>query len=135
MFLLVILACIALANAQGSYHHAQPYDFGYAIRDHHSRQYRQEAGNGVGAVVGSYGYVDGRGNIQYNNYGVGAGYGVPVYGGYGLGYGGYGLGYGGYGLGYGVYGLGNIGYGYGGASGYNALLRNYGDVYYGADLV
>ncbi|GBO46591.1 hypothetical protein AVEN_177715-1, partial [Araneus ventricosus] len=94
MFLLVILACIALANAHGSYPHAQPYDFGYAIRDHHSHQYRQEAGNGLGAVTGRYGYVDGRGTVLYNNYGVGAGYGVPIYGGYGLGYGGYGLGYG-----------------------------------------
>ncbi|GBO26970.1 hypothetical protein AVEN_123301-1 [Araneus ventricosus] len=123
MFLLVILACIALANAHGSYPHVQPYRFGYAIRDHHSRQYREEAGNGVGAVAGSYGYVDGRGNFQYNNYGVGAGYGFPVYG-YGIS--GYGLGYGDYGLGYGVYGLGNIGYGYGGALGYNALLGGYG---------
>ncbi|GBM05768.1 hypothetical protein AVEN_30664-1 [Araneus ventricosus] len=61
-----------------SYPHAQPYRFGYTIRDHHSRQYREEAGNGVGAVAGSYGYVDGRGNFQYNNYGVGAGYGVPL---------------------------------------------------------
>ncbi|GBN78610.1 hypothetical protein AVEN_7288-1 [Araneus ventricosus] len=122
MFLLVILACIALAH--GSYPYAQPYDFGYAIRDHHSHQYRQEAGNGLGAVTGRYGYVDGRGNYLYNNYGVGAGYGVPVYGGYGLGYGGYG-----------VYGLGSLGYGYGSALGYNALLRGYGDVYYGEDLV
>ncbi|GBN02682.1 hypothetical protein AVEN_22158-1 [Araneus ventricosus] len=97
-----------------------------------SKQYREEAGNGVGAVAGSYGYVDGRGNIQYNNYGVGAGYGVPVYG-YGIG--GYGLGYGGYGLGYGVYDLRNIGYGYGSALGYNALLGGYGDVYYGTGLV
>ncbi|GBM08173.1 hypothetical protein AVEN_214496-1 [Araneus ventricosus] len=98
MFLLVILASIALVHAQGPYHHAQPYDFGYAIRDHHSHQYRQEAGNGVGGVVGSYGYIDGRGNIQQTSYGVGSGHAGPFYG-YGVG--GYDLGYGGYG----VYGL------------------------------
>ncbi|KAF8773347.1 hypothetical protein HNY73_016018 [Argiope bruennichi] len=115
MFPLVVFACIALSLAQGSFLPAQPYDYGYAVRDPFSHQYKQEAGNGVGGVVGSYGSVDAGGNIQYRNYASGAGY--PIYG-YGLN--GYGLRYDGYGLPYGAYG--NLGYGYGGALGYPALF-------------
>ncbi|CAL1284974.1 unnamed protein product, partial [Larinioides sclopetarius] len=46
----------------------QPYDFGYSVRDHHSEQHRQEAGNGHGAVVGSYGFKDARGIARQVNY-------------------------------------------------------------------
>ncbi|KAF8773320.1 Cuticle protein 10.9 like protein [Argiope bruennichi] len=48
--------------------HAQPYNFGYAIRDHTSDQYRQEKGNGLGGVVGSYGFKDARGIVRNVNY-------------------------------------------------------------------
>ncbi|XP_055951192.1 cuticle protein 10.9-like [Argiope bruennichi] len=72
MFFLVVLSCVALSQAsqilQPILHHAQPYNFGYAIRDHTSDQYRQEKGNGLGAVVGSYGFKDARGIFRNVNY-------------------------------------------------------------------
>ncbi|GFR31200.1 cuticle protein 16.8, partial [Trichonephila clavata] len=46
----------------------QPYEFGYGINDHFSNQYRQEAGNGLGGVVGSYGFTDARGIARRVNY-------------------------------------------------------------------
>ncbi|XP_055950762.1 glycine-rich protein-like [Argiope bruennichi] len=115
MFRLAVFACIALCLVQGSFLPAQPYDYGYAVNNLFSHQYKQEAGNGVGGVVGRYGTVDARGNFQYRNYASGAGY--PIYG-YGLN--GYGLRYDGYGLPYGAYG--NLGYGYGGVLGHPALI-------------
>ncbi|GBN02674.1 hypothetical protein AVEN_22152-1 [Araneus ventricosus] len=71
MFLLVVLACVVLAQAQHHediYRHPQPYAFGYSVRDHHSEQHRQETGNGHGAVVGSYGFTDARGIARRVNY-------------------------------------------------------------------
>ncbi|GBO20189.1 hypothetical protein AVEN_271183-1 [Araneus ventricosus] len=71
MFLLVALSCIVLAQAQyhvDFHHHSQPYAFGYSVRDHHSAQHRQEASNGHGAVVGSYGITDSRGIARQVNY-------------------------------------------------------------------
>ncbi|PRD37904.1 UNVERIFIED_CONTAM: hypothetical protein NCL1_04762 [Trichonephila clavipes] len=57
MFFLAILSCIALTQASVplAIYRSQPYKFRYGIKDHFSNQYRQEAGNGVGGVVGSYG--------------------------------------------------------------------------------
>ncbi|XP_055949094.1 adult-specific rigid cuticular protein 15.5-like [Argiope bruennichi] len=72
MFCLVVLSCVALSQASQFLSpilpHAQPYNFGYAIRDHTSDQYRQEKGNGLGGVVGSYGFKDARGIIRNVNY-------------------------------------------------------------------
>ncbi|GBN40909.1 hypothetical protein AVEN_66939-1 [Araneus ventricosus] len=71
MFLPIILSCIFLAHAQyhgDILHHPQPYAFGYAVRDHHSEQHRHETSNGLGAVVGSYGFTDARGIARQVNY-------------------------------------------------------------------
>ncbi|XP_055950480.1 adult-specific rigid cuticular protein 15.5-like isoform X2 [Argiope bruennichi] len=72
MFFLVVLSCVALSQASqilpAILPHAQPYNFGYAIRDHTSDQYRQEKGNGLGGVVGSYGFKDARGIVRNVNY-------------------------------------------------------------------
>ncbi|KAF8773323.1 Cuticle protein 10.9 like protein [Argiope bruennichi] len=72
MFFLVVLSCVALSQASQIFpailRHAQPYNFGYAIRDHTSDQYRQEKGNGLGGVVGSYGFKDARGIVRNVNY-------------------------------------------------------------------
>ncbi|XP_055949060.1 cuticle protein 10.9-like [Argiope bruennichi] len=72
MFFLVVLSCVALSQAsqilQPILYHAQPYNFGYAIKDHTSDQYRQEKGNGLGGVVGSYGFKDARGIFRNVNY-------------------------------------------------------------------
>ncbi|PRD23600.1 UNVERIFIED_CONTAM: Cuticle protein 10.9 [Trichonephila clavipes] len=35
-----------------------PYSFGYAIKDVHGEQHRQEKSDGAGVVTGSYGFVD-----------------------------------------------------------------------------
>ncbi|KAF8773326.1 Cuticle protein 10.9 like protein [Argiope bruennichi] len=67
MFAFVILACIVLAQGD-IYRHPYPYDFGYSVKDHTSDQYRQEKGNGLGAVVGSYGFKDARGIFRNVNY-------------------------------------------------------------------
>ncbi|GFR30541.1 cuticle protein 16.8 [Trichonephila clavata] len=49
-------------------HHApQPYAFGYSVKDHHSEQHREEAGDGH-AVKGSYGFTDARGIRRQVNY-------------------------------------------------------------------
>lgn len=38
-----------------------PYSFGYKIKDKHGEQHREETGDGVGHVKGSYGFTDERG--------------------------------------------------------------------------
>ncbi|GFX58505.1 cuticle protein 16.8 [Trichonephila clavipes] len=70
MFFIAILSCIALTQASIplNIYRPQPYEFGYGINDHFSNQYRQEAGNGVGGVVGSYGFTDARGIARRVNY-------------------------------------------------------------------
>ncbi|GFX58478.1 cuticle protein 16.8 [Trichonephila clavipes] len=49
-------------------HRPQPYKFGYSVKDHHGEQHREEAGNGAGGVVGSYGFTDARGIARRVNY-------------------------------------------------------------------
>ncbi|GFQ80690.1 cuticle protein 16.8 [Trichonephila clavata] len=70
MFFIAILSCIALTQASGplNIYRPQSYEFGYGINDHFSNQYRQEAGNGAGGVVGSYGFTDARGIARRVNY-------------------------------------------------------------------
>ncbi|GFX58496.1 cuticle protein 16.8 [Trichonephila clavipes] len=71
MFLVAILSCIAFAAGSIiplEVYGPQPYEFGYAVNDHFSDQYRQEAGNGAGGVVGSYGFTDARGIARRVNY-------------------------------------------------------------------
>ncbi|PRD37903.1 UNVERIFIED_CONTAM: Cuticle protein 16.8 [Trichonephila clavipes] len=70
MFLIAIFSCIALAQASIPLpiYGPQPYQFGYAVNDHFSDQYRQETGNGAGGVVGSYGFTDARGIARRVNY-------------------------------------------------------------------
>ncbi|GIY29784.1 hypothetical protein CEXT_780161 [Caerostris extrusa] len=76
MFILAVFSCIALAQAQlyhdnhdhHHHHHAQPYKFGYSVKDHHGEQHREESGNGAGGVVGSYGFTDARGIARQVNY-------------------------------------------------------------------
>ncbi|GFY77383.1 cuticle protein 16.8, partial [Trichonephila inaurata madagascariensis] len=70
MFLVAVLSCIVLVKASipVEIHHPQPYKFGYSVKDHHSEQHREEAGNGAGGVVGSYGFTDARGIARRVNY-------------------------------------------------------------------
>ncbi|GFY56413.1 cuticle protein 16.8 [Trichonephila inaurata madagascariensis] len=70
MFLIAIFSCIVLAQASIPLpiYGPQPYQFGYAVNDHFSDQYRQEAGNGAGGVLGSYGFTDARGIARRVNY-------------------------------------------------------------------
>ncbi|GIY17732.1 uncharacterized protein CDAR_406881 [Caerostris darwini] len=76
MLYLVVLSCLSLAYAQfhhdipdhHHHHHAQPYKFGYSVKDHHGEQHREESGNGAGGVVGSYGFTDARGIARQVNY-------------------------------------------------------------------
>ncbi|KAF8773340.1 Cuticle protein 16.8 like protein [Argiope bruennichi] len=73
MFLLVVLSCIVLAHAKPSApilhpHNPQPYNFGYSVKDHFSEQHRHETGNGLGSVVGNYGFTDARGIARQVNY-------------------------------------------------------------------
>ncbi|GFQ80692.1 cuticle protein 16.8 [Trichonephila clavata] len=71
MFIFAVLSCVAVAQAQllhHDVHHPQPYKFGYSVKDHHSEQHREEAGNGAGGVVGSYGFTDARGIARRVNY-------------------------------------------------------------------
>ncbi|GFX58515.1 cuticle protein 16.8 [Trichonephila clavipes] len=71
MFIFAVLSCVAVAQAQllhHDVHHHQPYKFGYSVKDHHSEQHREEAGNGAGGVVGSYGFTDARGIARQVNY-------------------------------------------------------------------
>ncbi|GFY56410.1 cuticle protein 16.8 [Trichonephila inaurata madagascariensis] len=70
MFFIAIFSCIALTQASVplNIYRPQPYQFGYGINDHFSNQFRQEAGNGAGGVVGSYGFTDARGIARQVNY-------------------------------------------------------------------
>ncbi|GFY73267.1 cuticle protein 16.8 [Trichonephila inaurata madagascariensis] len=71
MFFAAIISCIALVQASiipVEVHHPQPYKFGYSVKDHHSEQHREEAGNGAGGVVGNYGFTDARGIARQVNY-------------------------------------------------------------------
>ncbi|GFU26904.1 cuticle protein 16.8 [Trichonephila clavipes] len=71
MFFAAIISCFALVQASiipVEVHHPQPYKFGYSVKDHHSEQHREEAGNGAGGVVGSYGFTDDRGIARRVNY-------------------------------------------------------------------
>ncbi|GFU26905.1 cuticle protein 16.8 [Trichonephila clavipes] len=70
MFLVAALSCVALVQASIpiEIHHPQPYKFGYSVKDHHGEQHREEAGNGAGGVVGSYGFTDARGIARQVNY-------------------------------------------------------------------
>ncbi|GFR24578.1 cuticle protein 16.8 [Trichonephila clavata] len=71
MFFAAIISCIALVQASiipVEVHHPQPYKFGYSVKDHHGEQHREEAGNGAGGVVGSYGFTDDRGVARQVNY-------------------------------------------------------------------
>ncbi|GFQ80684.1 cuticle protein 16.8 [Trichonephila clavata] len=70
MFFIAIISCFVLTQASipVPIYRSQPYEFGYGINDHFSNQYRQEAGNGVGGVVGSYGFTDARGIARRVNY-------------------------------------------------------------------
>ncbi|GFU28368.1 cuticle protein 16.8 [Nephila pilipes] len=47
---------------------AKPYKFGYAVKDKHGEQYREEVGDGLHDVKGSYGFVDDRGIKRQVNY-------------------------------------------------------------------
>ncbi|GFX94888.1 cuticle protein 16.8 [Trichonephila clavipes] len=46
----------------------KPYKFGYAIKDKNGEQYREEVGDGLHDVKGSYGFVDDRGIKRQVNY-------------------------------------------------------------------
>lgn len=46
----------------------KPYSFGYAIKDKHGEQHRQEIGDGLHKVTGSYGFKDERGIERQVNY-------------------------------------------------------------------
>ncbi|XP_054716937.1 uncharacterized protein LOC129226359 [Uloborus diversus] len=65
MLFKIFCASALFILANGNYHgehfqhsHPQPYNFGYALDDHHGSQFRKEHGNGQGQVQGSYGYTD-----------------------------------------------------------------------------
>ncbi|GFX58483.1 cuticle protein 16.8 [Trichonephila clavipes] len=70
MFIAAVLSCVALVQASipVEVHRPQPYKFGYSVKDHHGEQHREEAGNGAGGVVGSYGFTDDRGIARRVNY-------------------------------------------------------------------
>ncbi|GFR24585.1 cuticle protein 16.8 [Trichonephila clavata] len=70
MFIVAVLSCVALVKASipVEVHRPQPYKFGYSVKDHHGEQHREEAGNGAGGVVGSYGFTDARGIARRVNY-------------------------------------------------------------------
>ncbi|GBL86562.1 hypothetical protein AVEN_194818-1 [Araneus ventricosus] len=51
----------------------KPYKFGYAIKDQHGEQYREEAGDGLHDVRGSYGFVDDKGIKRLVKYVAGKG--------------------------------------------------------------
>ncbi|CAL1284989.1 unnamed protein product [Larinioides sclopetarius] len=42
-------------------HKPLPYSFGYKVKDKHGEHHREETGDGVGVVKGSYGFTDERG--------------------------------------------------------------------------
>ncbi|GFY77385.1 cuticle protein 16.8 [Trichonephila inaurata madagascariensis] len=49
-------------------HQPKPYEFGYSIKDQHGEHHRHESGNGVGMVIGNYGFTDDRGITRQVNY-------------------------------------------------------------------
>ncbi|GBO15022.1 hypothetical protein AVEN_269235-1, partial [Araneus ventricosus] len=62
----LILAVVTLVAAAPfapieEIHKPLPYSFGYKIKDKHGEQHREETGDGIGAVKGSYGFTDERG--------------------------------------------------------------------------
>ncbi|GIY71314.1 uncharacterized protein CDAR_279241 [Caerostris darwini] len=71
---IVILALATIASAfpfvpiEGGIHKPHPYTFGYKIKDKHGEQHREETGDGVGVVKGSYGFTDERGIYRQVNY-------------------------------------------------------------------
>ncbi|KFM71766.1 Cuticle protein 16.8, partial [Stegodyphus mimosarum] len=67
-FIIVIVATAAFAWVAPIHHAPQPYKFGYNIKDHHSQQHREEVGDGVSGVKGSYGFTDARGIHRQVNY-------------------------------------------------------------------
>nr|XP_015914674.1 glycine-rich cell wall structural protein-like [Parasteatoda tepidariorum] len=155
---IVIAAAVVavLANPPLEYHgHAQPYKFGYSVKDHHGEQHREESGTG-GHVTGSYGFTDARGVHRQVNYVADHGgfraevktnepgtanqnpaavhlvSSAPAYGHLYGGLGGYGYGgYAGHGHGHADHGPGYAGYGgyglgYGGLGYYGAGYGGYG---------
>ncbi|GIZ01113.1 hypothetical protein CEXT_113301 [Caerostris extrusa] len=142
MLYLVVLSCLSLAQAQfhhdnHHHHHAQPYKFGYSVKDHHGEQHRgirKRCRRSCGklrfhrrqGIARQVNYVADHAGFRAQPPVLG-GLGYGGNGGYVSGYGGYGLGNGGYGSGYGGYGLVNrgqgLGYnGYGGSLGYSGLV-------------
>jgi len=73
MVFVVLLACLAVVSSSSIVqepvlHKAQPYKFGYSIKDKEGVQHRQEAGNGAGLVEGNYGFIDNKGLHRQVNY-------------------------------------------------------------------
>ncbi|XP_035226260.1 adult-specific rigid cuticular protein 15.5-like [Stegodyphus dumicola] len=67
-FIIAIVATSAFASLVPAHYAPQPYKFGYNIKDHHSQQHREEVGDGVSGVKGSYGFTDARGIHRQVNY-------------------------------------------------------------------
>ncbi|KAG8200046.1 hypothetical protein JTE90_001904 [Oedothorax gibbosus] len=59
--ILFLLLAVLVAQVSALNHEAQPYEFGYAIKDKHGQQHREETSSGPGSVKGSYGFTDERG--------------------------------------------------------------------------
>ncbi|XP_035219923.1 cuticle protein 10.9-like [Stegodyphus dumicola] len=64
---LLLASLAALASAEYGFEEAeqfegpfeaQPYSFGYSMKNAHGEQHRHESSNGAGRVTGSYGFVD-----------------------------------------------------------------------------
>ncbi|GBO06778.1 hypothetical protein AVEN_259181-1 [Araneus ventricosus] len=73
MFILAVLACIALTHVHGQFYydghyHARPYQAGYYIREPHRHQHAEVTRDHGGAVAGRYGYLDARGIGRQVNY-------------------------------------------------------------------
>ncbi|XP_054710376.1 collagen alpha-1(IV) chain-like [Uloborus diversus] len=64
------IAGVSRFGAEGipEHHAPKPYKFGYNIKDKHGDQYREEVGDGVSGVKGSYGFSDARGVHRRVNY-------------------------------------------------------------------
>ncbi|CAL1284964.1 unnamed protein product [Larinioides sclopetarius] len=66
MFILAVLASIALTQVHGQfyyndYYHGRPYQAGYYIREPHRHQHAEVTRDHGGAVAGRYGYLDASG--------------------------------------------------------------------------
>ncbi|XP_054710384.1 elastin-like [Uloborus diversus] len=57
----ILSAAVASVLPLPKHHAPQPYKFGYNIKDKHGDQYREEVGDGISGVKGSYGFSDARG--------------------------------------------------------------------------